>query len=237
MKKLLLIELNEINFDLVKKYIQKYPNLFPNLKKIMSLTAMKTTSETSYHELEPWIQWVSVHTGKKYNEHKVFRLGDIVSSNLRQIFEKVESLGFSVGVISAMNAKNALKNPLYFVPDPWTDTATDGSFLSNIFKSVLNQTVNDNTQSKITLRSIIYIFILYLRFIKIRDYPKFISLALSSRGKSWRKALFLDLFIHKVHLKLMEEKKPDFSTVFLNAGAHIQHHYLFNSEFSPQKKS
>jgi uncharacterized protein YqfB (UPF0267 family) len=33
-----------------------------------------------------------------------------------------------------------------------------------------------------------------------------------------------------VHLTLWKKKKPDFSNLFLNAGAHIQHHYLFNSD-------
>ena len=46
----------------------------------------------------------------------------MINSNVEQIFEKVEKLGFSVGVMSAMNAKNSLKNPSYFIPDPWTDT-------------------------------------------------------------------------------------------------------------------
>ena len=42
-------------------------------------------------------------------------------------------------------------------------------------------------------------------------------------------ALFLDLLIHEIHFHLLNKKKPDFSCVFFNAGAHIQHHYLLNS--------
>ena len=232
MKKLLLIELNEINFDLIKKYLEKYPDKFPNLQSLYKLNHANTFSEFEYHELEPWIQWVSVHTGKNFEEHKIFRLGDMVNSNLDQIFEKIENQGFSVGVLSAMNVKNSLKKPAYFIPDPWTDTDTDGNFFSNLLKSILVQTVNDNSESRITIKSIFSIFLIFLRYIKIKDYFQFINMALSSFGKSWRKALFLDFFIHKIHLKLIEENNPNFSTVFFNAGAHIQHHYLFNSEFS-----
>ena len=54
-------------------------------------------------------------------------------------------------------------------------------------------------------------------------------LAARSRNAPWRKALFLDLFIHDLHWTLMHARRPHFSTVFLNAGAHIQHHYYFNS--------
>ena len=53
---------------------------------------------------------------------------------------------------------------------------------------------------------------------------------MSSFKKSWRRALFLDLLLHEIHLKLLKKEKPNFSTLFLNAGAHIQHHYFFNSK-------
>ena len=36
-----------------------------------------TNSEEEYKLLEPWVQWVSVYTGKRPNDHKIFRLGDI----------------------------------------------------------------------------------------------------------------------------------------------------------------
>ena len=47
--------------------------------------------------------------------------------------------------------------------------------------------------------------------------------------KPGAKALILDSLLADVHLTLWKKHKPDFSNLFLNAGAHIQHHYLFNS--------
>ena len=41
----------------------------------------------------------------------------------------------------------------------------------------------------------------------------------------------LDFLIHLVHLHFYKKKKPHFSSVFLNAGAHIQHHYFYNTKF------
>ena len=41
--------------------------------------------------------------------------------------------------------------------------------------------------------------------------------------------LFLDKLLHEFHLSLFKSKSPNFSSLFLNAGAHIQHHYFFNS--------
>ncbi len=226
-KKLILIELNEINFNYVREYI-KYDKL-PNFKRLVDGNFIETTSEANYDELEPWIQWVSVHTGQELAEHKVFRLGDIVNSDLNQIFEKVESKGFSVGCISPMNAANKLTKPSYFIPDPWTKTKSDNSFWSTKLTEVIQQAVNDNAQSKVSLKSFFFLATGLLRFARFKNYLKYIKLVLSVRGQPWAKAMFLDLFLHDVHWTLLKGKKPDFSTLFLNAGAHIQHHYLFNA--------
>jgi hypothetical protein len=90
--------------------------------------------------------------------------------------------------------------------------------------------VNDNAQSKLSFKSLIFILLGLARFAKIKHYPIYLKLAFSSRRAPWRKALFLDLFLHDIHLSFFRNKRPDFSTLFLNAGAHIQHHYFFNAE-------
>lgn len=68
----------------------------------------------------------------------------------------------------------------------------------------------------------------WLKFARLINYRKFFALALGSKGKPWRKALFLDLFLHDFHIKRLNQYKSEFSTIFFNAGAHIQHHYFFN---------
>ena len=68
-KKLILISLNELNFDILKKYLAKY-NL-KNFKKIIDRIS-ETESEKEYEKLEPWIQWPSIYTGLKADDHKIF---------------------------------------------------------------------------------------------------------------------------------------------------------------------
>jgi hypothetical protein len=227
-KRLILIELNEINFDYVKDYIKNY-NL-PNFSKLLDGKLSETTSEKEYEELEPWVQWVSAHTGKKLAEHNVFRLGDVVNSDVDQIFERVEAKGYSVGCISPMNASNKLLKPSYFIPDPWTMTKSDNSFWSRKLTEVIQQVVNDNAQSKVSIKNLFLLLAGILRFARFKNYPRYLKLAFSVLKKPWSKAMFLDLFLHDVHLTLLKKKKPNFSTLFINAGAHIQHHYLFNAK-------
>ena len=139
MKRFNLIELNEVNFDIVRKYVEERPGYYQGFEKLLNLTSFNTSSEKSYDQIEPWIQWPSVHTCKTYAQHKIFRLGDIVNYTGEQIFEKIERAGFFVGCVSPMNASNKLKNPAYFIPDPWTNTVCDSSFTSRIFIARLSK--------------------------------------------------------------------------------------------------
>jgi hypothetical protein len=231
---LVLIELNEINFDVVKRYIDSGVKL-PGFSYIINNQLIETSSESKYDLLEPWIQWPSVHTGLDYSEHQLFRLGDSVNSEIPQIFEKVEQLGFSVGAVCPMNARNALINPKYFIPDPWTKTKSDNSFFSKAITQAISQAVNDNSESKLSLLTLFNLTLAFIFLVHPSRYLTLIKYALLAIGRSWRKALFLDKFLYEIHKTLFRRKAPKFSTLFLNAGAHIQHHYFFNSEHVKSK--
>ena len=238
MKKIVLLELNEINFDAVNFYIERKEHL-PGFKKLIEKGITNTVAEPKYENLEPWIQWPSVHTGKTFDEHNVFRLGDFVNSTDQQFFEKVEKAGFSVGAVSPMNASNKLEDPAYFIPDPWTRTPCDSSFLSKIITDAIVQAVNDNSQSKLTFKTIFNLGLAFLALVKPTRYFPMVTYAFNALGKPWRKAIFLDMLLYEIHKTLYKRKKPNFSTLFLNAGAHIQHHYFFNSPYvnSPELKN
>ena len=229
--RLILLELNEINFDAVNHYIDLYPGTFAGFEKLKAFQSIITKAESKYEELEPWIQFPSLHTGRTYHEHKIFRLGDFVNSADVQFFEAIETSGFKVGAISPMNASNKLENPAYFIPDPWTKTPSDGSFLSQAITSAIVQAVNDNSKSKLTVKTIVSLVIAFIALVNPLRYFSMMGYALKSFGKPWRKALFLDMLLYEIHKTLFSRKKPDFSTLFLNAGAHIQHHYFYNSSY------
>lgn len=228
-RKLILVELNEINFDLVGEYIQARPARFPALRRLLTNARIRSTAEHEYDKLEPWIQWPSVHSGMSYEEHRIFRLGDVVGSGVPQVFERLEGAGYSVGSLLAMNAENRLVKPAYFLPDPWTQTKPDESWWSKVLSRAVAQGVNDNALGRITLESACYLALGLLRFANPRHFGLYARLAARSATSPWCKALLLDLFLHDLHFALFARHRPNFSTVFLNAGAHIQHHYFFNA--------
>jgi hypothetical protein len=228
-RKLLLIELNEVNFDVVSSYVASERSRFPAFDRLLSGRWVRTTAEKRYEELEPWIQWPSVHNGLSYQDHDIFRLGDVVGTKVPQMFEQLEQRGLSVGCISAMNAENRLRAPAYFIPDPWTRTPPDRTWWSSALTDAISQAVGDNSQGHISAKSAVQIGLGLMRFAQPKHYGLYWRLASASRGASWRKALLLDLLLHDVHSRLFGARQPDFSTLFLNAGAHIQHHYFFNA--------
>ena len=113
-KKLLFIQLNEINFEFIDDYIEKLG--LKNLGAIKNDGLIETSSEKKYEHLEPWIQWASVTTGKTLNEHKIFRLGDIVNYGDDQIYELIEQMNFKVGAICLEGlAFHLIDIGLYFI--------------------------------------------------------------------------------------------------------------------------
>lgn len=229
---LVLLELNELNFDHVQYYIDRGD--LPNFsRKIATHGVSQTVSEQLYEELEPWIQWVTAHTGMSLAEHGVFRLGDILNHDLEQIWEELERSGYSVGAISPMNAKNRLKNAAFFVPDPWTPAElTAEPSLKKLYAAVA-QAVNDNAQSRLEFKSKLWLMVGAAKYARPSNYSKYITLAAQARSKPWTKAMFLDLLLADIFIGQTKKMKPDFATLFLNAAAHIQHHYMFSSAAYP----
>lgn len=228
-QQLLFLELNEINFESVAFYCSR--GRLPNLNRILQENGWtETTSEREYDLLEPWIQWVTAHTGLAFSEHGIFRLGDIVKSDLVQIWEQVEEKGLRVGAISPMNAKHRLRDPAFFVPDPWTDTHLTARPILRSLYGAIAQAVNDNAHSKLAASSVLSLLSGVLRYARVNNYMKYMQLVFGARSRPWRKAMFLDLLLTDVFIRETKATNPHFATLFVNAGAHIQHHYMFNAE-------
>ena len=125
MKNLTILELNEFNQDYLFEIGNKY-----NLNSIKTLQSfykiITTTKDKEEHKnLDPWVQWVSVHTGKDSSEHKIFELGGSKDLNYKQIWDHLTENNISCGVFGAMNTKfNKTTSPKFFIPDPWNMSET-----------------------------------------------------------------------------------------------------------------
>ncbi len=225
----LFLELNEINFDFVRKYCEA--GMLPNLADLLRRYPLhRTVSEKNYEELEPWIQWVTAHTGMPLREHGVFRLGDIINTDIDQIWEQLERRGVRVGAVSPMNAKNRLDAPAFFIPDPWTRTKVSAGPVAKDLYDAICVAVNENASGRFGPAVAWRLVRGMLAYARPRHYVKYLKYVIGSlRGAPWRRALFLDLLLGDLFVQEVRNTSPQFASLFLNAGAHIQHHYMFCS--------
>jgi len=226
--RLLFLELNEVNFEFVEHYARA--GSLPTFARLMrSQGYARTRSETVYEHIEPWIQWFTVHTGQPYAKHGVFRLGDGPQAGARQIWEELSQRGLKVGAFSPMNAGNALSDAAFFVPDPWTKTRVAAPASMRAAYDAICQAVGDNAEGKISAGSAVQLLIGLLKYSRISNWPAYFANGMKGLVRHWARAVFLDRFLADCFLHLWKRTRPDFSTLFLNGAAHIQHHYLFNS--------
>jgi hypothetical protein len=123
-RRLLLIEINEVNRELLESAISelRLPNLSKLLQMPVTTTFTEDDDESGY--LEPWVQWVSVHTGEPATKHRIMHLGDTPNLAAKQLWEELSEHDIHSGVWGVMNGdRRAATACDFFVADPWTFSA------------------------------------------------------------------------------------------------------------------
>lgn len=235
-KKLKIFQFNEVNFDLVKEYINQ--GKLKNFKYFLEkYNYIQTESEKNYNHLEPWIQWVSFYTGKSYDEHKIFYLNDDRNNDWNFYNELEKKYKKKLALLFQMNLKNSYTKETFFIPDPWTETKihTD-SKTKKIFYS-LKKIILQNASNKISFEDFWIIFSFSLlntslsfKIFLIRNFIKILKY-------KFYKAIIFDRLCWELFKKTKDVKNSDVSSLFLNACAHIQHHYFLNSIAKNVKKN
>tara|TARA_Y100000589_G_C27163445_1_gene633774 strand:- start:259 stop:1536 length:1278 start_codon:yes stop_codon:yes gene_type:complete len=229
---LLIVELNEFNIDLLKKGVAKLK--LKNIERILKFNHSKTLSEDNIerHGLDPWVQWVSVHTGQKSSNHRIIRIGDIKKLKFPQIWEILGDKGFTTGIWGPMNAsKKKTKGLQFFLPDPWTYSENAFPSSLNLFLSLPRYySKNYIVPSKINLLKGVFKMIIFLisKGIIFNNFKESLSvflIILNNGIKNMTLFSIFDIYSTIAFLKFKKDTKPDFSILFLNSLAHLQHHY------------
>lgn len=189
MQKLIFLQMNEINFEFIEKYIEQ--GKLPTFAHFFQRYGYsRTMSETEHKNANPWIQWPTVHTGLDYEAHGVFRLGDIVATDHEHIYERLESHGLSVAALFPFNAKNNTEKAAFFVPDPWTQTPFTGSWDLRLLYDAAVQVTGDYANERIALKSVLGLLLGGAWNIKWAHLPDYVRFAWGYRHKRWCRALF-----------------------------------------------
>ena len=73
---MLIIELNEFNVELLENNADKFG--LKNIRRLLKMPRKNTSCDElkEHHGLDPWVQWVSIHTGVGFNNHKIKHVTD-----------------------------------------------------------------------------------------------------------------------------------------------------------------
>ena len=91
-KNLLLLEINECDFKFFEYGSKRYG--YPNIKKFfLSKNTLDTYTNDNKegYNLDPWVQSVSINTGKSSNKHKILKLGQRIEKNVNQYGYEIEN--------------------------------------------------------------------------------------------------------------------------------------------------
>lgn len=233
-KDVIVLEFNELTPSLVDRFINmgKLPN-FARLRQ-ESIVAV-TDAEEAPPALEPWIQWVTVHTGLSYAEHKVFDLGDGPKLAEPRIWDMVSDAGKTAWICGSMNA--AVQRDGFnglVLPDPWaTDVKPKPAGLFEPYLDLVRTYVQEYTTSRPNVSKAT--MIRFARFMATNGLStRTIFQAMRqlvgelSQPIQWRRATILDRLQWDIFRKFYRSERPVLSTFFLNSTAHFQHYFWRN---------
>ena len=130
----------------------------------------------------------------------------------------------NIGTFFSMN--HLYKNVNCFFPDPWTSSSLIINKKDKFVHKTLSTFINNNSSNKIKIKDYINLFYILFRFIRVKKFLTYLRLILKSFKNKYYKAIFLDFFSIQILKKYYKNKNFNLSLLFLNGGAHIQHHYL-----------
>lgn len=231
-KDVLILELNEFNIDLLKIATQTLD--IPHLSALLThkITHYKTNDRYNSGYLEPWVQWVSIHSGVPSQKHKIKHLGDIPDLTFKQSWEVLSEHQISMGIWGVMNgSRQGHDQVAFFMPDPWTfDEPAHPDELNRLLalprylaKNYQHLKLSALLRHALTMFSFIAasgcaLAILRKSISLIRDIIK--------RGsKHYVFIAFFDYIATLLFIKYKKQYHPKCSILFLNSLAHIQHHH------------
>lgn len=229
---MILLELNEYNGSLLRDITSR--RSLGALQQVFAWRRSETRTDDAYDSgfLEPWVQWVSVHTGNPSSKHQIKHLGDVPALEAEQVWERWSREGRRSIVWGVMNGdRRTAQNCDVFIPDPWTfsEPAYPDKY-SNLIRLPRYLAKNYLDISKLKCAGDgVGLFSALLRNAKTSDLKDGLGLLLQGlRAFGPKHIVFIVFFEYMsamAFLRSVEERQPDNAIVFINMFAHAQHHY------------
>jgi hypothetical protein len=234
----ILLEFNELSPTVIQGFMSA--GKLPNFQRFFTESnVFVTDAEEAPPNLEPWIQWVTVHTGLSYRQHGVFDLGDGHKLTAPRIWDLVSNAGRTAWVCGSMNA--GYRAPLRgaVLPDPWsTGIVPQPAAALDPYYHFIRRNVQEYSADRVGLQAgevARFVGFMASHGLTARTCGSILSQLLGERGGHgrWKRASILDRMQWDVFSWYYRRLQPAFATFFLNSTAHYQHVYWRNMDPQP----
>ena len=234
--RLILLEFNELSPSLMHRFMAA--GELPNFQRLYRESLVYVTeAEERAPYLDPWIQWVTAHSGLNYRDHRILHLDEGENLPEKQLWDLVSDAGLSVWVCGSMSV--AYHEPLngLVLPDPWTTKVRPypselEPFFRFVQKSVLEHTNDETPLTKADYLQFVGFIIRHGLSLKTVGAIVHQLLSEALGTSRWKRAALLDKLQFDVFSWYYRKKNPRFSTFFSNSTAHYQH--LYWREMEPE---
>jgi hypothetical protein len=225
-----LLEFNELCPPLMKKFMDA--RQLPNFSRFYGEAMVATTvADEIAPFLDPWIQWITVHSGIPYKRHKIRDLGDGHLLDAPNVWDLVSARGEKSLICGSMNASHRPGLNGWFLPDPWTTKiAPQPDELRPYFRFV-QANVTEYTSGKVPLGRADYAKFLAFMMTHglsprtVKAIAKQLAWERLDKKQNWRRAVILDKLQMDLFKWVWKKERPKFASFFLNSTAHFQHLY------------
>ena len=224
--RLMLLEFNELCPGLVDQFIGE--GLLPNFRRLRDRSETFIT-QTDDAMLEPWIQWVTVHTGVAFAEHGIVDLDEAPKLHHEVFWERLRD--GNVLLMSPMNVRFERRDDSIFMPDPWAASQQPSPDIAPLYKFV-RAAVNSHARSgglptREAAAALAYLATHGLSMQTLRAVARQLwQEARLGEDAKWRRAMVMDQLLWDVFAHYWKSRRqPQLGVFFSNATAHYQHKY------------
>ena len=227
--RMIVLELNELTPSLIQRFMGD--GRLPNFSRLYRESEIYTTtaSERPPH-LDPWIQWVTVHTGLNFSDHGLQRLNEGHTLQVPRVWDLLTASGQRSWICGSMNVGDAQLPDGCVMPDPWTTKVRPQPAALEPYFSFVQRQVMEHTSAQASsgARDLLR----FAGFMASHGLSRHSIVAIAKQlaeeragSARWKRAALLDKLQFDVFAWYYRKIRPQFATFFLNSTAHYQHLY------------
>lgn len=233
-RKVLLLELNEIHWTVIDRLIGRHGSRFlPHFTRLRSHGAWTVQSAVERAPLlDPWITWVTLHTGVPPEVHGASVLEQSSATlQAKRTWQYADEAGLRVGVFGSISSYPPQPVRGFMVPGPFAPgNETFPSRLEAVQWINRSQTRAHGgaAVSQGALTSLVKGWELLQLGLRPRTVGKIALQLLRERQDPharWRRVCLQPLLNMDIFAKQYRAERPHFATLHSNHAAHFMHHY------------